>query len=1486
MRVRERRRAALAALIVMLATLTASIGWLGASGAGAEPGGELVVQPSLGAPTASFLGASPQEAPGSVWATSSGSRSLAHYTDAGGWELLPEPTASPGTTIRMAFGAAAGRTTPRGGVVAAATAEVDQELPTQTLVVRDPSGPPRQAADAGALLEGEPLFGEDGPLLAATDEAGGRTGAYVAPPELRKILHYDGSAWSSEEICLEAKPGCTAPQLGFEAVAIDAGGGESWLLGRRAAPEQGLELFRREAGGGTPVWRQQPLGPVDSLGARYGQAEPGGVTVAPRTDGQPLTVTSAGVWADARLTDAGGAHDATVYFDLGDGEVIGAWCDLPVPSLCSFPLESDLSSGQGRSFAWPPGGGSGSFGTRAITGVGEGAILSLEGSGFRRLTFVGGDAGSDEGAALSSAEEGWLGATPPLQLTRNPQSTQLSAWPVPFRRPLTALAPEPGKPVGGLGSEALAVGMEGQVARYRPGLGWEPEFLLRSSGKRATPTLRAVAWPEPGRAYAVGDGAAMWRWQKATGLWQPDPGAPPNLARANFTGIAFDPGRPSRGYAVGKQGVLLGFGRQWAQEPLPPGVPAEANFTSVAFAGPEALATYKFPYQAIKGGTPRYRGGVIVNDGSGWRVDVAAESALAEAVPQRVAGLPDGGAVIATLNALEGGPPVAGKVIERQGAGAAWQVAPGGSIGFPAALAAVREAGQVRAVISIAPAQGTSQGGSELSEDEAQLFNQPPPGQAPLLTGPYKLPPSGLVVRQTATGWRDEQRQGFPLPPAREGQKLYDLPVRPDPVLALLVAPDGSGGWAVGGDPASAVLNRPATIRTSAVMRYGPAATPPANAAVAPIATAAGTATFALGGHAQCAAACADYAGAGIGPDRWLRAAVGRAAGVPGLRGFLYAGAGVAADAGNPDLGTSLAETIGPGAFAREQAAYARRLGAAAGSLPVFAAASESDLDGAGSLDSFLSAFAGYGRPLGVGVPAPGISPVSQAVSSRTSYSFDSSGTDGPVRVIVLDYSLPALGEPQSCWLAQELAGAAAAGRPAVVVGERDLAGLAPNAAEDRAATVQILVGGGVPGGCVLPGPAAAASAYLFDFPEQNRAYRLFSAGRSIPAFGSGTLGYVTPPAPTQTDFAGASGFLLVSVDVGSRDPATNVAPVGAQLVPSIGSLALDATDGTLLRRSQPALFEALARRPLAGAKCQGTVGAPQICDLVSPPQYIPIPSQCLGSNCASSLLPEYRFSSSEPDIADFVASDPGSTNPRNVLLVKGKPVLDSHSGLLCAFNAGTSIVTISTGGLSYSQKVTVQAGSVQRPCGTTPLRNRTAISGDPVAPPAPAPTPEGGPLPNETPPLPPRPPTVPGVTPAPTPAQPAAPAPPPPPPVYFAPPIAPAVPLVPIVPPPPLPAVQPTPPSGTSQVNAVEEEEEPEEAYESSSAMAALPAPGPSQVPLAAIEGSAGGNGGVPLLLPALALVAAIAAAGIGATRRPRPRRAYQSTNSNRRYR
>jgi hypothetical protein len=1482
-----RRRGAAVVFACVLVGLVVSI-QIGRGAAALAPG-ELIAQPALGAPAETFLGASPGESAGEVWATASAGQRIARFTEAAGWEVLPpvESEGQPVAELTFFKGAAVGRTTADGGVVAAAKVGEGQRL-----VVHDPGGSFRLASEPGEALlgSGEKLFGSQ-PLLAATEEPGGTIGAYVVPvtepaSATKSILAYDGHGWSKEAICIKppALPGeeCEqAPGKNFRVLAIEGGpGSEAWMLGRsgNGVIGQPIELFAREPNG---EWLERELGST-APGSVLAKP-PGGLTIAARS-GQPLTVTSEGVWVDATLkTGAQPAVDGTFFYSIPAGRMTGSWCDLNSPAgLCAHPLDAEFPAGEYRSFAWPSGG---PFGQRAVTGVGEGALLELEGESFLRLPLSGGSSGAEFGAALSSPEAGWLGTgngRAPLQLGRvgsTVQASQLQSWPVPFRRPLLAIAPQPGAPVGGLGSKALAVGVEGEVARFEPGIGWQPEALLNAGGQRARPTLRGVAWPEPGFAYAVGDQGEMWLWRAGTGLWEPDPGKPPNLGSDNFTGIAFDPGRPERGYAIGKQGVLLGYGREWVQETLPPEMNAEANLTSIAFAGEEALVAYKFPKENEGG----YVGGLLVNSGSGWSIEPEAAAALGEfGAPQAVAGLPDGGAVMAASNHTG-----EVEILERNGPGAPWISAPKGLSEFPTALAAVREGGQVRAVVSVGQAgfNNVSPLDAAWRTDEAQVRHQPALGEPPLLTEPYPLPMNGFLVRQTNTGWRDEQHEAIPAPSHNPSQLQYDLPVRPDPVLALLLAPDGSGGWAVGGVTGEeSARGKEPQIQTAGVQRYGPGAAPPSNFTPAPIQVASGTATFAIGGNSRCAGPCADLMQTGIGPQRWLGSAVGDVAalGTGKVRAFLYTGPGVA-ESGEVGSEQSYGSLLSPLAFAREEAAYAQRLGSSAGAMPVYAAPTSTDLDAQGSLGAFTAAFGGFDAPLGGAIPSGGVAPIEAATAGHGYYSFESSGEAGVnVRVIVLDYAartLEASSPGQQCWLAQELSAARSAHTPAIVLGARDLAGLASNAAEDSTETRNTLVGGAPPAGCVLPGPAGPASAYFFDYPEENRQYRLTSGSASVPAFGTGTLGYIGVPGARNRQFLGASGYLLASV--GAPEPTTNIAPVSAELIPDVGSLALDAADGTLLRRSQTALFEGLARRPLAGDRCGGTIE----CTL-SPDPYIPIPSECTGPNCSTGLLPEYRFSSSRPDIADFVQVNPAANNPRSVLLVNGKAVSDPRSGLLCAFNAGTTTVTIAAGGLSYSEPVTVQPGSVERPCGTVPLLESTGGSVEPLETEPPF---EGEKPPFEkTPPLElpnaphgsgqqslphsiPQHQSIPQVR-APAPHHPPQPVP------HSLPNFfqqTPGIfPIVPIIPVPGPPAVEPTPPSGTSPVTqpatSPEPEEEQEAAIEQAHHMSAVSHPRRRSA-ATAMGVEASDHGFDPLrLLPVIVLIAALAGAAGRTRRRP----------------
>ena len=747
-----------------------------------------------------------------------------------------------------------------------------------------------------------------------------------------------------------------------------------------------------------------------------------------------------------------------------------------------------------------------------------------------------------------------------MQITTAQQPVRLVGWPVSARAPFTAVASAPGSTSGDPGAQALAVGAEGAVARYTPGHGWQREFLLTGSGAVSSPTLRGVAWPDPNRAFAVGDLGAMWVWRGETGLWEKDPAAPLGGFQGNLLGIAFAPSNPSLGYAVGLGGTLLRYGKSWTQEELPK-ASKEANFTSVAFAGSEAMVAAEHD--------------LLVNDGSGWKVDPEVHALLASlpSVPSLnvVAGLPNGGAVAAGRDV----------VLERDGAGARWRFSEQPIVDETAvAASAYMDGSKVRAVLSVVP---------DFTYPPPLVLPPVDPNTPPPLIPPNPLAGDGYLLRETPGGWEDEQRAAY----AGDSE---DKPVKADPIAALDLGADGSG-WAVGGwsghaddagrgtDASGSGQSVRENVQTAGIYSYAPAGNPPAPAGelTAPVPLPAGVATFAVGGHAECAEPCADLADEGIAPDRNLTSAIGAIDGLAdrpdGPRALLYTGG---------------RETPGQGAeSAIEAHRYAQLLARRRwpGRSPRRCRPATAKATGARASArrsaSFRAPFGEGPRPRGVGtVEHPGTGRAHRG--ARTHYAFDSTGPTGTVRVIVIDNSRGSLAasdpyqnpaEPQAPWLGEMLADAKARGIPAIVVGSRELNPHLPpalNVAGDASEEAQIMVSGG-------------ASAYLYERPEESRASQIPSGGSvTIPEFGTGALGYRSAIsgsfAPGQPDaLFGTTGYLLVSVNVARRNPATNVAPVSARLIPLVQSLSLDPLDGTLLRRSAPALFEGLGRRPVAG---------------------------------------------------------------------------------------------------------------------------------------------------------------------------------------------------------------------------------------------------------------------------------------------------------------
>jgi hypothetical protein len=1460
---------------VLAATLAACAIALGVVGPGGvqraaglnayPPPSQPTPQADLGVPAehVTLLGASPREpgAPGGdeAWGlgSSNGEATLVRYyvhpSEAGGEEGTWED--GPGLPAGFKAGPGGiedpleGQVDPEGyGVLAGTITPSASHIAEEVLLARRPGGSFEAAPSPALEVEGTAPLGaghalwskERVPMMAPLHEAGGEAGALVAPVDESEtavdeyVLHWDGHKWTREPIEI---PGASASSFRVLALAAQSPT-NAWLLARVSGFGPGtLALFHRvheEAGWEWQAVEAQVAGgsPQTALAVPVSGNETEPLVVAgaaapfPETKQQLLTVTEDGVWVDGERKDIERVSPFTSIFfkpaGSGAGQVEGSWCNVPAGSpacLQTFPQEPPRENS--RSIAWPGPG----FGTRVITGLPEGVTLSLSGSTFARVLSLGGGVqegeelftpGAHYGAAFSSASDGWLGESgPPIHLTTSPQSSSLQPWPVAFRHPLLALAPEPGAPVGTLSSEAVAVGENGAVARYKPQAGngtgaWIPETLFGPGERIERANLDAVAWPTPNRVYAVGTGGEMWLWRGETGFWERDPATPINF-RDNLLGIAFDPVNPSLGYAVGTDavghgGVILRYGKTWSEEPVPAEV-REAGFTAIAFAGNEALVAYAS--QQPKSTT--VLGGLLVNGGSGWSVDNQAAAAFGEGYPQALAALPDGGAAVLWHQRAGGD-----VVFERQDAGAPWQKAPGAlSVEAAGSLSLFREGGSLRALVS-GGAIGirTSIGAVEV-----------PPGFPPIeatVPGTVSGPDAGSVLRQTATGWSD-QRHEADNASQPSTYSFYDAPMRPDPVFATLPEANGGGGWAVGGETSGEEAEQ-----TADVERYSPGGGSRVQQE-APIGLepeANGDTTYAFGGNAQCDAPCSDRSFDRVEPQVALSSAVQLAAKV-GVSAFFDTGPTVTAN-------DATAATPPPVPYANELARAAELLGSerlSGSPMSVFTAPTTFDAD-EGSLAAFSQA--GFPGPFGSGGTLERV----PAACACGAYAL----AGAHVITIVLDDSHQGQVEAgQREWLEERLQEAGQRHKPAIVVGNADLPGqLAPGQSDQDAELLFAALTGQNPDGRD-PGPGGGrspyvASAYFYDAVEQNIAKQLSFRGRSLPVFGSGTLGYESPVKERQQEFHGAKGILLGEVLwSGTRGlttaqqreyEAVNRAVVRVRLIPVVGELALEAVDGLVIPRSHPALFAGLARKPRSGCRLSNQTTVCSSSELAAEGRYIPIPSICVGQSCGEGVLPEYEFTSSRPDIGGFVELNTASSDPRSVLQnANHEPIkagyenpltheqVGSRSALFCAYNKGETVVGIRAGGLSYSLTVQVQAGSVRQPCGTVPAREHPESSNNPATPPPPPTNPSPAPAAASPPP----------VVPLPVPSLPATPAVPPrvnPTPPPFIPLAALTPPLLPFVPPPlPTPA-RPTPPSGTSAVTspvqAVEKEEQEEEATES----------------------------------------------------------------------
>lgn len=1475
------------------------------------------------------------------------------------WQVVPLPEGPEGKPLAgelekeaspEIYGALAGQATQDGGVVL---------LSGQHVVIRDPEGKlslvpaPKSASESGVLDPGESLLPPAPPSASqaltvpyAAIEEGAGTGMLIAPhedggkqssgrPESQPgVLHYDREGWSREPVQVEGEA-----LEHFTALALACGGSQAdpeasspedcWLLAGYGHSEiEHLALYRRVRSSDPSGWSWRPQ-PVDDwlLGEETPRSANGttisSVRVGPLPPGaQMLTATDQGVWVDfaAYLNGETHATDVTeLVFAPQSGsaasKVAGHWC-YPAGVVCSKEesLEAALPTSY-RSFAWP-GSPSEAAVTRVITGLPGRAMLELSKGSFAYTPGAGGGGGyGNGGAALhrsaGKAVEGWIatgvlaneagsdgeGQSQAIDLTEHSEPNQLQEEAVPFRQPLLAVAQAPGTTPGDPNAEAFAVGVDGEVARYLPGEGWEPEGLYNAEGKPVQashgegPVLRGVAWPESKRAYAVGDEGAMWVWQKEVGYWVPDPGRPFNFFDS-LNAIAFSSRDPQIGFAVGKEGALLKYGKSW-EEIAKQTVKTEAqrlerelgfeewrlNFTSVAFAGSEALASYRDIASNQEAGgllvydeesvcvredeqvEARTHRALPTSERACWHTEPSATALLDQqqsSVLSKVAGLPEGGAVAAGPDA----------VLEQESPGAPWHLsqAPLAEAESISALAAYREAGgPVRAIVSVdLDPELRPFIDSDNSPWEQDIPAPTGPGEPPPLIGPDPLPDSGYVVKETAEGWRDMEHEAFPV---QASQK--DMPLRPEPVFALLVEPSGRQGLAVGGQTYNSNgRGSDGEAETAGAMRFPSAAEQPV--AEAGLSAPRGQTSFLAGGLSECNEECYDLSNEHIGPEVWFKHALQTAGRIAGARAFMYTGGWTVGASGG---------RAGEETFRRELGHFKELIDETEGAPPVYVAAT-ANLEPSGPDGSLFEGI----EPTEGKADGDGAEDL-RRLAGTGAYALTSTGSQGtPVRIIMLDYSRNTLefsagGESEAAWLKEELKAAAGAPEPVIVMGSDPLGfnipyrtGDTSGEAEDAASV-----------SCILTETGASASAYVFGYSGVNVKTEVTCPGhKAIAAFGTGTLGGNPADVYDSRETLYSSGFLLLSVNPG-KPLGSNAFEVTASVIPNAGRLAIHSVGGTLLRRSTATVMEGLARRPPAGMVIERQT-SDESSAVPYPSLYDPIPADCQGSACADEVPLQYTFTSSKPDVGGFVLHEAASANelqvqfgpnhkpipdePRNAHgeptlgglfeeNSKGEPVNErgevvprAQSGLFCAYNEGTTTITISAGGLSYSMPITVRGGSVEYPCGTVPLKNPPTIYEHSIAPipisglPQPAPGPLSPQIQNLIPP------------PAPVKSLPHLGHH-----VVYAAPIVPAA-LVGI---PPLPLAtspatpQPTPPSGTAQVpaqspvsqtvGATEREEEVEGAYQHVHNMAAYERP----------EGES-----TPIWPLALILIAAAAGAGL----------------------
>jgi hypothetical protein len=1120
--------------------------------------------------------------------------------------------------------------------------------------------------------QGEPLYG----VLTAPDQP--RATASVAsagggpPVQINTALEYallqGDASWSVESVPTTALPASYTPEPGdvLELTQADVTGPDSgWgaltvggpALTSASRPLLPLLLGRFADNQGSQQWTFAPTG-IDALDLT------GGVAAAPHTLEQ-VTPTelrafqSEGVvWIEANITfqsDGSGGVTSTgntvvAELDANTGRaasLAATWCTLLPATVKSKDCEATLPAIE----LSVPDAMFEVDGKPVGVALGDQFVNVFSDDIWSQVAapgYAAGSIGGSSASTFSGPNEGWLAGAAALGHWTGGTTSPLVSWPLPDRTPLTAVAVPAGNGSDSTESQAVAVGLDGTTLYYNAADGWLPASLPTTWQYAPPPpqassiNLLGVAFDGSTNAFAVGQYGAILRWNGSS--WSEDPQSF-TLTQGALNAVAF--ASSGEGWAVGAAGTILHYdGSDWTAE-TPPADEAGADITSVTVAGSHVYA--------VAGGN------LITREGDGSWQDVAASQLPSDPAPapgalRLVAGLPDGGVVAAGVN----------EVLTSQSSGDAFEYAAQPLQGIAVALAPFRQAsGELGAFVSVAPPAPNSQdvGGFPAGDGE--------------------------LLRLTDSGWQDLSEAQDPS----EGQTMNgDGAVKADPVLAVATDSSGEHAWAVGGYAGTvsaanigtyAVLSaRPAAWDTASVWRYDDpvSAAPPQLSSSSPSLPAqTNTVSFAFFSSPECRWECTAVQDAQ--PDVNLSAAASQIATYaqqPGGPAFAMFG-------GN-DRGPTT--PVGGETWdASEEYAALPSLLAPLGSVPLFGVLGPDDDPGGngGATDDpgdpagpWAGEFINSPAPLGVAAAPSGITPVASGDpldDVNLYYAFDARQNGGTLRVIVLNNASGSLGTDQTAWLASQLADAQADNVPVVVFAAEPLRATA-GGASDGTAVATMLANAGVLA-VFTTNPSLLNQKYMVPSnPSPGQA--------QIPEYEGASLGY------QQTANNGVDWY-FVSVDTASRT-------VSLDAVPLVGSLALEPLDGLTVARSVTLQFEAVARRSAATiATFANSSTATGDDGYQGYDQYIQIPAASCGSSCIS---PSYSFTSSDPTIGTFVkASGPGSPYP--ALNSSGDPIPDAQSGLFCAFNSGTTTVSVTAGLETYSVPVTVEAGDYGPPCGT-----------------------------------------------------------------------------------------------------------------------------------------------------------------------------------------